>query len=386
MAEEPRPKSLIPRVHVWSVAPTFPMLRQTWAELKAFMVPTGLIKRKDEAELTLEFWNGVYWELKSAAKPEDLVGTGLDVLHMTEAARVREVAYTENIRPTLSSPLRGPKMRGQGLAIFNSTPKGRHNWYYKLHMRGQQYLPDGTPNPTYDPQYRSWQFPTASNPYINPEEVLAAQRELPANVYEQEYLASFLAESAGVFVNVEAQGQGDFQPAERGQEYAVGVDLAYLQDYTVITVLHVPTRHVVHWERFQSPLWEEQAPRILWAAREYNNAPILIDRTGVGQTAPEMLRKELGWGHRVEGYFFTQDSKEALVSQLQMAFQTKTITYPAELDVLRDELTAYEYTYTKGGRFRYSAPAGEHDDAVMSLALALEATKLGPYEVIDQAY
>lgn len=390
MADENRPRSLIPRVHVWSVAPSFPMLRQTWNELKGFWVPTGLIKRKDEAELTLEFKNGVLWELKSADNPESLVGVGLDIIHMTEAARVKPIAWTENIRPTLSSPKRGPQMRGQGLGIFNSTPRGR-NWFYRdLWLRGQKTITDAEgrviANPEYDSEWESWQFPTSSNPHINPAEIIAALSELPAAVYQQEYLASFLEDAAGVFVNISTCALGDFEPAVSDRQYAVGVDIAYQQDYTVITVMDVARQHVVYWERLQTPLWEEQAPRIELASKNYNNAPILLDTTGIGYNSVELMRNRLQGRTRVEGYFFTQDAKERLITQLQLAFQTKAISYPAELDVLRDELISYEYTYTKGGRFRYSAPPGQHDDTVVSLALALECCKLGPYEIYTGDY
>lgn len=366
------------------------MLRQTWNELKDFWVPTGLIKRKDEAELTLEFSNGVFWELKSADKPESLVGVGLDVVVITEAARVKREAWTENIRPALSSPHRGPRMAGSGLAIFNSTPRGR-NWFYQLHLRGQQFLLDrdtgqSVPNPDYDADWQSWQHPTSDNPHINPAEIEAARRELPENVFRQEYLAEFLEESAGVFVNIGACATGSFEEPVPERQYAVGVDIAYQQDWTVITVIDVERRAVVHWERLQSPLWADQEPRIVWCAKTYNNAPILIDRTGVGETAPQLLRQALGYGHRVEGLFFTQDAKEALITQLQMAFQRRDISYPSDLEILREELLSYEYTYTKAGRFRYSAPEGQHDDAVISLALALEACKLGPYVVTDREY
>jgi hypothetical protein len=281
MASEPRPRSLVPRVHVWSVAPSFPILRQTWNELRTFWEPTGLIKRKDEAELTIEFKNGVYWELKSADKPESLVSAGLDVLHMTETARVKQEAYTENIRPMLSSPQRGPRMSGQGLAILNSTPRGR-NWFYDLWLRGQATLPDRDnpglvlPNPRYDPEWQSWQFPTASNPHINPAEVEAARKELPANVFMQEYLAQFLDEQAGVFVNIGRCQKGQFEPPQRGRQYAIGVDLAYQQDFTVVTVMDVARRHVVASGTVSiSPLWADQEPIImLLATQHYNNAPI----------------------------------------------------------------------------------------------------------------
>jgi hypothetical protein len=391
MAQEPRPRSLVPKVHVWSVAPSFAMLRQTWNELRAFWMPTGLVARKDEAELILEFKNGVYWELKSADKPDSLVSAGLDVLHMTEAARIKKEAYTENIRPMLSSPMRGPKMRGQGLANFNSTPRGR-NWFYKdLWLKGQRTIRDrGTglhvPNPAYDPDWESWQFPTVSNPHINPDEVQTAKKELPLAVYLQEYEAQFLEDAAGVFANVGGAQRGEIEEPIPGRRYGCGVDVAYQQDYTVITIMDAERQHVVYWERLQEPLWPVQEAAICAAAKKYNAAPIAVDRTGVGETAPQFLQTALGWDHRVAGIFFTADEKDRLVTQLVLDFQREAISYPEELEVLTDELLSYEYTYTKSGRFRYSAPPGQHDDCVMSLALAREACNLGPYTVSDRAY
>jgi hypothetical protein len=44
---------------------------------------------------------------------------------------------------------------------------------------------------------------------------------------------------------------------------------------------------------------------------------------------------------------------------------------------MKDELEAFEFVYSRSG-VKYSAPDGVHDDAVCSLALAVQKWKLVP--------
>lgn len=90
-------------------------------------------------------------------------------------------AWEQVIRPTLADY--------QGDAWFLSTPKG-FNYYHALYLRGQS---DDYPD------WASWQMPTHTNPYIQPAELVALEREGAANmrVYRQEILALFEAENEG---------------------------------------------------------------------------------------------------------------------------------------------------------------------------------------------
>ena len=70
----------------------------------------------------------------------------------------------------------------------------------------------------------------------------------------------------------------------------------------------------------------------------------------------------------IHGYKFTNESKQNLITSLQVAFEKKEISYP-EIPILLDELEAFEYEMLVSGKFRYSAPEGYHDDCVIALAL-----------------
>jgi len=65
----------------------------------------------------------------------------------------------------------------------------------------------------------------------------------------------------------------------------------------------------------------------------------------------------------------TNATKHGIIQSLQSAFehgQIKIIDDP----VLVGELLSFESKKTNSGNFTYSAPEGQHDDCVMSLALA----------------
>ncbi len=45
-----------------------------------------------------------------------------------------------------------------------------------------------------------------------------------------------------------------------------------------------------------------------------------------------------------------------------VATEQSLVSWPAEWDVLTNELKRYEYEYTSTGTLRYNAPSGYHDD------------------------
>ena len=341
-------KGLVPTVLVWFVAPTFPLSDQVWAEIKAFM-PPGFVQEVRESDRMLRCVGGVEIWMKTAVDPDRLVGAGLDLVVITEAALVAEEAWTTGLRPTLSSPGRA------GMALFNSTPKGL-NWFHALYLRGQDPL---------DTEVASWNAPTWENPYIARDEIEKAKRELPEKVFRQEYGAEFLSDVGLVFRHVDGCIQGGLEEPIVGHEYIVGIDLAKHHDFTVIIVGDAGTRRVVHFERFGQMDYVLQKQRIAETLKRYNGARAWMDSTGVGDPILEDLQR---MGLRIDGYTFTATSKRQLVDALSVALEQERLRFP-KIDQLINELKAYQYEQTKAGNLRSNAPSGYYDDCVTSLML-----------------
>jgi hypothetical protein len=106
--------------------------------------------------------------------------------------------------------------------------------------------------------------------------------------------------------------------------------------------------------------------------------PAAVDSTGPGGPIDQALNLE----HRnVEGYVFSQRSKQQLMEGLAVAIQSKSVAFPE--GILQVELEAYEYVYSRSG-VHYGAPEGMHDDGVCALALAWwKFGKLGQLRALD---
>jgi len=158
----------------WIVAPTYVQAKQIhWEGIQHF-IPRGLVAKKNEAELSIEFTNGAKIQLKSAENPDSLRGVKLRGLVIDEIASIRnwDWLWSEVLRATLTDY--------EAPAIFISTPKG-YNHFFKLFELGQ-----GT-----DEQYKSWRFTSYDNPYLPEGEIDNAKKELTEDTFAQEYLADF---------------------------------------------------------------------------------------------------------------------------------------------------------------------------------------------------
>lgn len=337
-------------------APTYKLLLEPWRELKACLAP--IIRRTSETERRIELVTGGSIDCWSLDDPNAGRGYKYRRVVIDEAAMVRylEEAWTRAIRPTLTD------MRGD--AYFLSTPKGR-DFFWRLWTRGQN---------DRDNEFRSWRYPTTANPFITIDEVEAARQMLPERAYQQEYLAEFIEESGGVFRGVSASiDRGSVSGRAGTGPFTIGVDLARVEDFTVITVVDAECKQV-YYERFNQVSWERQINAIDQAASRYPGATIRVDATGVGDPIYEQLRRR---GLRVSPFRFTSQSKEALIENLAILIESGRLRL---LDIAEQEseLLAYQYDITPGGHVRMNAPQGMHDDTVIALALAVPETRTLP--------
>jgi len=329
----------------WWVAPVY---SQTMVAYRMLSKGRKIIANDLRSLKRIELTQGSAIEFKSADNFDSLRGSGIHLLVIDEAALIDREAWEEALRPTLTDT--------KGKAIFVSTPKGR-NYFFELFCRGQ------------DPQYPEWEsftFPTSSNPYISPEEIEEAKKTLPEAVFRQEYLAEFLEDSAGVFRNIKACIQGSFEEYQFGHSYVLGWDVAKHEDFSVMTVIDETTKHIVAFDRFNQIDYTVQLIRLSSLADKYR-AHIIMDSTGVGDPLFEQVKK---LGYSVEGFNFTNITKQQLIEHLAVQLEQQKITFPFIPELIH-ELELFQYEMTRAGNVKYSAPQGYHDDCVMSLALAV---------------
>jgi len=355
----------------WWVAPSYAQATNAYELIKTLLPKDTFEDYKATLRLTLMKPDGSVRsiiEFKSADDPDKLRGFAVNFAIIDEAARIVEASWV-SIQTTLTQT--------RGRAIIISTPKGR-GWFYEAYQKGEKCFNNGDPKYITGvdakhggdpyPEWMSMRMQTWANPHVPLESIWEAKNNLPTDVFQQEYAAEFLQESAGVFRGIGKCFVGAKQPPRAGNHYVLGVDLAKKRDYTVITVMNRRTLEVVEWQRFNQIQWEVQYSRIIECSRRYNGAMVCLDSTGIGDPILETLR---GGGLNVEGYTIGgSKAKQQLIDKLRLNIENTRIIIPKDLAVLRRELENYEYDVNDKGTISYSAPRGQNDDCVVSLALA----------------
>jgi hypothetical protein len=310
--------------------------------------------RKWDVDRMLILPSGGNVHVRSADDPDSLRGEGLDFVVLDECAFMKEITWSHVLRPSLSDR--------EGRALFISTPKGR-NWFWRLWQRGQ------------DDKYQdwaSWSFKTAENPFIQKQEIETARFSLPQMVFAQEYLGEFLADAGGVFRKVvEAATAEEQQNAQEGHSYVMGVDWGKYQDFTVFTIFDTTEKSVIYMDRFNQIDYTVQVGRLKVLYDRFKPRLIAVERNSIGDPLIEVLERD---GLPIEPFLTTNASKANLIDELSLAFERGHLRILPD-PVLVGELQAYEATRLPSGMLRYSAPNGIGDDTVISLALAVWASK-----------
>lgn len=354
----------------WWVAPSYAQAKIAYTQIVR-LLPKGFFQ-EHKADLAVSILEPdgsprSRIEFKSGDNPDTLRGYGVNFVVMDEAARMPYEAFV-SVMTTLTQTM--------GRGMFISTPKGR-GWFYDLFQKGE-ILRDKNPN------WFSMRMPTWSNPHVTLAAINEMKETLPEDVFRQEVAAHFLLESAGVFRNIKACIKpGDFnvltgvsEEPQRGHSYIMGVDLARLRDFTVLTIMDQERRHVVYHERFNQIDWSVQYHRIIQAAKKYNNAVTWMDSTGIGDPILATVR---GAGIRVEPYQIGgTKAKQQLIEKLRVNLEHSRISFP-NIPLMIRELENYEYNISDAGTIKYEAPSGSHDDCVISLALANWGADTGPW-------
>lgn len=339
----------------WITGPTYSLADKVFREVTYFAARhlkhhIVSIRESDKCILLRNVGGGVSEvRAKSADNPVSLLGEGLDWLIVDEAARLKATIWEGHLSQRLIDK--------RGWALLISTPRGK-GWFYDAFRRGQ----------SDDPDYESWTAPSWENPHLDAELIERERDRLPERVFRQEYGAEFLEGAGQVFRNVRDVATGTWQQPVPGRRYVAGLDLAKVEDYTVLTIMD-ENRTVVFCDRFHRLDWEIQVNRIVAATERYGVSLMYVDSTGVGEPIYEALSRA---GAPAEPYPFTRASKAALIDNLSLAFERQSITLPRP-DLWPDgidELESFEYSISDNGNVRTSAPSGMHDDIVISLALA----------------
>jgi len=339
------------------VSPIYKQAKKVFDELDKAIYNSGLCKSRNKQDLEFELVTGSTIQFFSSERYDNIRGFTFDYLVCDEFAFMDEKAWTEVLRATVL--VRGKKV------LLISTPKGRNHFYNIYNLDGV------------DPKYKSFTMTSYDNPIIDPTEIDDARRTLPDHVFRQEYLAEFIDGGTSPFKEwVEKQGD------RTGRLYA-GIDLGRADDWTVITVIN-EQGEMVYVDRWRQTSWDAIVANLGKVLNEYR-PQTYVEVNSIGDAIYEQLQKVYD-KQRLHPFVTTSKSKQDVIEQLIVANQQGEGTI-VPIDWLKKEYEVFTYEYSpKTKNVRYTAPAGFHDDGVMSHAIAYEAMRKlkvrGVYSVV----
>jgi hypothetical protein len=292
--------------------------------------------------------NGTILSFKSGDNPDSLYGEDVYAAIVDEASRCKEESWFA-LRSTLTATEAPVRIIGN--------VKGRKNWFYRLarmaekegHIVNMHYA-------------KITVLDAIEAGVISSKEVEDARRIYPEHIFRELYMAEAQDDEGNPFglKYIERCVTGHLSDAS---PVAFGVDLGKKNDYFVVIGLDAAGRVCV-FQRWRGVPWGESVRRVHEIVGE--DVPALVDSTGVGDPVLEQLQIDHG---NFRGFLFSSVSKQKLMEGLAVAIQSYEIGFPR--GPITIELESFEYKTTPTRTF-YSAPQGEHDDCVCSLALARE--------------
>lgn len=328
------------------VTPIYKQGKKVFDEFEKVTIKSGLFEY-NRSDLTIQGFGSTI-NFFSGERPDNIRGNTFDYLIIDEMAFTRPELWSEVLSATVL--VKGKKV------IFISTPKGK-NHFNQLALQHN-----------YDNRYKYFHFTSYDNPMIDVADLDERKRNLPDHIFRQEYLAEFLDNASGLFKDVRKAVSNNF---DSNEVLFGGLDIGRADDYTVLTIIN-RSQQMVYVERWRQDDWTNIINKVAEVINRFK-AKTYVEVNNQGDVFYEMLKKHCD--ELIEPYVTSSKTKPIMIEDLALAFEQGNITILNE-GWLIDELEAFTYIYDERTRgVKYSAPQGLHDDAVISLALAIQSRK-----------
>lgn len=319
--------------------------------------PKEIVKTVNQSDMIIELINGSILQMVGADNIDRIVGTNPIGVIFSEYSLMKPDVWNF-ISPILRE--------NDGWAIFIMTPRGTNHAFDLMQTVKS------------DPKWFCQVLTVEDTKALSDESLEEARKEMPQDLFQQEYFCKFLDNGLGFFRRVDENTYKteDYTPKELAF-YQIGVDLAKYNDYTVITPFNLNDFHVLKQDSFNQMDYNLQKARIENTYLRLNKGRIVMDSTGVGEPVFDDLNSR---GINIEPFRFNKTSRTDLLKNLQILLEQDKIKIPND-ETLIDELKSMTYELNQNGNTVIKVPDGKHDDRIMSLALAVWQIPQNPIHV-----
>lgn len=348
----------------WYVAPFLGQAKKiVWQDpdMGARYCPPEIWDKRNDSETYLKFPNGSIIYMMGANDPQGLRGPNPKGVVLDEYDDMKPQTWSQIIQPIMVA-------NPNAWTWFVGTPKGKRDLYRKSEYAKEQMREKGK-----DSEWQVSILKASESGIISKEGLEMVKRDpgTPEDFYKQEYEVEFI-DGAGTFfkgldaVLYDPSIDGDKIALNPKKKYQLGIDWAKVNDFTVFTPIDLTNFYVLPQERFNQIDYNLQQAKAEAAYLRYNKCRVQMDGTGIGTPIFDSLSRSIP---RLEEYTFTEQSRKDLLENLKLKIVTQTIRIPND-PILLGELNSFQYYMTPNGKIRIQCADSQHDDCVMSLALA----------------
>lgn len=325
------------------------MLDDIWLFVTTRLEP--LIKQRNSRNHRLVLKGGGIIDMWSFEAANNIRGRFYDLVIIDEAAKVPDLEYQWH------TAIRATTVDLEADVWILSTPNGLND-FYKFYLLADT-----------DEDWTSTTYDSYGNPHIPHKELDNIRRTTPAQFFAQEYLAQFVADGTGVFRFVSESATGYEEGPQPDTQYVIGVDWGSNHDFTVMVVMDIRVKRVVHVERSNKVDFSYQQEKLAKLVHLYKPTLVLAEENSIGIPILQELRKTT---IPIQGFLTTNATKKQIIEELMLAFEHREITLLKDHPALTNECLAFTSSKLPSGKVSYHAPKGKdfHDDCVIALALA----------------
>lgn len=328
----------------------------------------GIIKSKNATDLFITLINGSSISIKSAEQKESLRGeTCTGILCIDECAYISSEVYNI-VKPWCDFH--------KAVTLMVSTPFVKSGFFWEYYNHGL--------NREYNCVSIDWsdeKYQDDMDFILPPSKLEEYKKLLPKNVFLTDYLGIFIDDDGTVFTDFKkCINKNEIKDSDKlylGIDWAAGVE----SDDTVIVAFNQYGKQV-YLDYFNKLTPTQQIDRIEKFIVQYKNQIVVVqtELNSLGTPLTDFLKNRPQIKtiiNKFVGFNTTNSSKNAIVQNLQIAFEQK------EIEILEDEKQSRELaTYTaeynaKTRNVSYNAPNGLHDDICIAMMLAYDAYKNG---------
>jgi len=300
--------------------------------------PKEIVAGINETEMKITLTNGSILQMVGADNIDRIVGTNPIGVVFSEYALMKPDVW-DLISPIL--------VENGGWAVFITTPRGKNHAFSMIQKNKD------------NPNWHIEILPVSYTKALNEDQINEQRFNMSVDKYNQEYECNFNDNATSVFKNVRAKTYPSHEWFESPTAiYQIGVDLAKVNDYTVITPFDLTTFRVAPQDCFNQIDYTLQKVKIEAAYLRYNRGRVIMDSTGVGiPIVDDLLNK----GINVAPYSFTANSRNELLINLQILLEQGKISIPDDEELI-DQLEAAVFEEMPNGRTKIVVPEPMHDD------------------------